>query len=219
MTRRWAAFGLLGVSLLAPRPAAAQLGFGFRAGTLGFGLEAAVDLSSRVVGRGGVGLTVLEAGTSFDGVPVRLELPDLWFAFGADYYLNSEFRVGAGMLLKPSDPVLTGLIEESVDIGGRTLTPSELGTLTGTIDMDDQAVYALIGFGRHTAAGVGVFVDAGATVFRSPAVSLAAEGGSLSADELEPLLEAESRSFEDDMKTYLRVWPILSIGLRIGVGG
>jgi hypothetical protein len=220
MTRRLAGVALAGVAAAAlSHPVAAQAGFGFRAGTLGFGLEAAVDVSGRIAARAGVGLTSLSASTTFDQIPVRLDLPDVWLDIGVDYYLNDQFRVGGGMVLKPNDPVIRGELDGSVDIGGRSLTPDEVGTLAGTLDMDDQTVYALVGFGRHSDSGLGLFVDAGAAVFRRPSVSLAASGGTLPADELQPLLDAEGHAFEDDMKTYIRVWPILSIGLRFGLGG
>jgi hypothetical protein len=219
MIRGRACIALAAAVALVPEPAVAQAGFGFRAGSLGFGLEAAVDVSGRFAARGGVGLTSVSASTTFDDVPVRIDLPGLWFDVGLDYYLNDQFRLGAGMVLKPDDPVLRGEFEGSVDIGGQVLTPDEVGTLTGVVDMDDQTVYALIGFGRHSDDGLGLFVDAGAAVFRSPSISLSATDGTLPADQLAPLLDAESRAFENDMKTYLRVWPILSIGLRLGLGG
>jgi hypothetical protein len=39
--------------------------------------------------------------------------------------------------------------------------------------------------------------------------------GTYPEDEMAVLLAAEEQDFEDDMKTYFRIWPILSISLRI----
>ena len=148
-----------------------------------------------------------------------MDFPDWWFDVGVDFYLNEEFRLGGGLVIQPSDARLFGQGSGTVDIGGEPLTREELGDLSGVIEMDDVAAFALVGFGRHTSVGLGLFVDAGAAVSRSPSVRLAARGGTMPAAQLDPLLDAEARDFEDDMKTYFRIWPILSIGLRLGVGG
>lgn len=199
--------------------ATAQLGIAARAGTLGIGGEVALGLSDRVVVRGGMGVTTLEVSTTFDGVRVDLELPESWYNVGLDLYLNSAFRIGGGLLIRPDDPTLTGAFEEPVDIGGRAFTPEEIGTLTGVLSSDDRAPYVLVGLGRHTASGIGLSLDVGAAFTGEPSVSLNAEGGTFSDEpELESRLEQESRNFEDDMKTYLRIWPILSLGVRLGFG-
>jgi hypothetical protein len=217
--RRLAAALLVGVGLAGlTAPASAQFGIAPRVGTLGLGGEVAVELSERFVFRGGAGLSKVEIGTQFSTVPVKLEFPDAWYNVGLDYYLNSAFRIGGGIVFKHDDPELRGDFTEPVEIGGTLLTPAQVGTLTGIVDMDDQAVYALIGFGRHTANGNGLFVDFGVAVFGASRVSLDAEGGTYPPDQLDQLLIQEARNFEDDMKTWLEFWPILNIGIRIGIG-
>jgi hypothetical protein len=210
------------VALLAllsgPAATSAQVGLAGRVGTLGIGAEAAVGLSDRVVLRGGIGLWQLEANTTFDGVSVDLELPDNWFNVGIDLYLNDSFRIGGGVLFKPDDPTIRGAFTEAVDIGGQTLTPAEIGTLTGQVISNERAGYALIGFGKHTASGIGLSLDVGAAFLGDPRVVLDAQGGSLPTAQLDPLLAQEALDFEADMKTYLKIWPILSLGIRLGVG-
>lgn len=209
----------LAVGLAVPTPAASQLGIAARAGTLGVGGEAAVGLGDRVVLRGGVGLSLIEPSTTFDGVRVDLALPERWSNVGIDLYLNSALRIGGGVLFKSEDPTLTATLEEPVDIGGRTFSPAELGSLVGTVQGSDRAGYALIGFGKHTASGFGLFLDLGLAFLGDPEVDLDASGGTFSdLVELEARLEQEAQDFEDDMKTYLRFWPILSLGLRLGFG-
>jgi hypothetical protein len=204
--------------LVGPSAATAQFGVAGRVGTLGIGAEGAIGFSERFVIRGGVGLSRLEANTSFDGVPVTLTLPESWYNVGIDFYLNGSFRIGGGVLFKPDDPTITGSFTEPVDIGGMVLTPSEIGTLTGSVQSDDQAAYALIGFGRHTAGGIGLSLDIGAAILGSPVVVLDGEGGTLPPVLLDSLLEQEAQDFAEDMKTYLKIWPILNLGIRIGVG-
>jgi hypothetical protein len=200
-------------------PAHAQFGVAGRAGTLGLGVEGAIGLTDRVVLRGGLGLSGLEATTTFDGIEVALTLPDHWYNVGIDLYLNGALRIGGGVLFKSDDPTITGRIENGVDVGGRTFSQAELGTLTGRVLSDDRAAYALIGFGKHTSNGIGLSLDVGAAFLGSPTVSLASEGGTFADQaELSSRLAQEALAFEADMKTYLKVWPILNLAIRVGAG-
>ena len=199
--------------------AEAQIGLGVRAGTLGLGGELAVDVGERTSLRVGAGFWSLTASTTIDDINVEVALPDSWYNVGLDVYLNSAFRIGGGVLFKGSDLMVTGTLDAPVDIGGRTFTPEEIGTLTGTLLNRSRAGYLLIGFGKHTASGVGLTLDVGAAFTGTPTVTLEAEGGTFSdEDELNDRLEQEARNFEDDMRGYLRIWPILSLGLRFGTG-
>lgn len=220
MTRNAPLSALLLCALaLAPSSLSGQLGVAARASTLGIGAEAAVGLSERVVLRGGIGLTAFDVSTTFDSIAVDLELPDSWYNVGLDLYVNRALRVGAGILFKSEDPTVTARLEGPVDVGGRTFTPEEIGTLTGVLDSSDQAPYVLVGFGKHTSRGLGLFLDVGAAFTGDPNVTLDSEGGTFSDEaELQDRLDQEAQDFEDDMKTYLRIWPILSLGIRLGLG-
>jgi hypothetical protein len=127
------------------------------------------------------------------------------------------------MLFKPDDPTLVGNItgSTSVDIGDMTYTASDIAQLTGTLDSKDQAPYVLIGFGRHTASGIGLFLDMGAAFIGEPEVGLAATGNSVvvNSAEFRSELRKQETNIEDDLGSYIKVWPILNIGLRIGIGG
>ena len=203
----------------APGAASAQsLGIGARVGTAGLGGELAVDLSDRLVVRGGVGMSVLDPRATFDGVEVTLGLPT-WYHAGLDLYLNGAMRLGAGVLFKSEDLVLSGELDSSVDLGGVTFSAAQVGTLSGVFDSRNQAPYLLLGFGRHTAPGVGLYLDLGVAFFGDPVVRLDAQGGTLSGD-TEPLasaLDREARSFEQDMRAFMRFWPFVSLGLRVGL--
>jgi hypothetical protein len=205
----------------ASAPAAAQggAGFGIRAGTLGLGVDVAIPLGERVVARGGVGVNPIDPEVRFSEIDVTAELPT-WYNVGLDLYLNGALRIGAGVLLKPSDPTLRGVFTQDQEIGGQTFTPDEIGTLTGVIDSRAQAPFVLIGFGNHTAAGAGLYVDFGVAFMGQPEFELDAIGGTLNTGPgaFRDALEREEQEFEDDAGAYLRFWPILNLGLRIGVG-
>jgi hypothetical protein len=202
---------LLLVVLSAPGAVAAQgIAFGARVGTLGLGGEVAIQLTERLVVRGGMGITPLEPGVSFGDVDVKLKMPTV--------YLNDAVRLGGGVLFRRRDPEVTGSFSAAQDIGGTSFTPQEIGTLTGVIVSNRKAPYVLLGFGRHTAPGVGLFLDLGFAFMGDPTVQLGARDGTLS-DTVDPLMSAlqqEAADFESDMRGYLRFWPILSLGIRFG---
>lgn len=219
MKKRWLAFVAVACAAMPDAAAAQTLGIGGRIGTLGVGGEAAAEVTERIVLRGGFGLLPLEPNATFDDLKVTLSLPN-WYNVGVDLYLNGSLRLGGGVVFKSEDLSLAGDFTSPQDIGGTTFTPEELGTLTGVIDSSDRAPYVLIGFGKHTAPGLGLFLDLGVVFLGEPDISLGAEGGSFS-DDTDPLrsaLDAEAANFEAEMGTYLKLWPILSAGLRIGLG-
>ena len=78
----------------------------------------------------------------------------------------------------------------------------------------------LIGFGRHTSTGIGLFVDLGAAFLGESEVSLEATGDPavVNSAEFQAELRQQETNIEEDLGSYINVWPILSIGLRIGVG-
>ncbi len=217
---------ILSTALLLTVPAAVSAqGFGIaaRAGTLGVGGEVALGLTDAFVIRGGFGVIPVEPTATIDDIEFTLTLPEKWITIGADLYLGSSFRIGAGMLFKPDDPTLVGDItgSTSVEIGDVTYTASDVAQLTGTLDSKDQAPYVLIGFGRHTASGIGLFLDLGAAFIGEPEVGLAATGNSVvvNSAEFQSELRKQETNIEDDLGSYIKVWPILDIGLRIGIGG
>lgn len=220
MNMKWMV-AALAVALAVPGAAAAQsLGVAARAGTLGLGAEGALGLGDRFVARGGVGLMPFELNGDIDDIDVTLELPKTWYNVGLDFYLTGVVRLGAGFLFKPDDITLTGEPTTTVDIGGRDFTPDEIGRLVGSFDTGNRAPYVLLGFGKHTASGIGLSLDLGVAFVDEPQVTLRSEGGTFSDQtELRARLDAEAENFEEDLPAYLDIWPILSLGLRFGIGG
>jgi hypothetical protein len=206
------------IGMAAPSAVTAQgLAFGARAGTLGLGGEVALALSEQLVVRGGIGMSPYEPGLTLSDVRVDLDIPTI-YNVGIDLYLNSAVRVGGGFLFRRSDPKVSGDFSADQDIGGTWFTPQQIGTLSGVLDFNDRAPYVLIGVGRHTAQGNGLFLDLGVVFFGEPTVGLSASDGTLSGD-VDPLMSAlsqEAAEFEADMPSYLKIWPIISLGVRFG---
>jgi hypothetical protein len=223
---------VLTVAVVAALPAAVSAqGFGVagRAGTMGIGAEAALGLNDMLVFRGGIGLMPLELDpTSFwdpgTNVNANLKLPETWYNVGVDLYLGGGgFRIGGGMLFKPDDPTITASLEStaSINIGGTTYTGTDVAEVLGTLNSKDQAPYVLIGFGKHTSTGIGLFLDLGVAMLGEPEVTLEATSGNpavINSNEFKSRLASEAASIESDVGTYLKFWPILNLGVRFGIG-
>jgi len=216
--------------ILAPGAARAQ-GFAVagRAGTLGIGAEAALGLGPRLDLRGGIGLLPIErdAGNFWDtcdraGVDCTFKLPKTWYNIGLDLYVGGGFRIGGGMLFKPDDPSLSvGLQSGStIEVGGVSYTEADLGTLTGSVDSKSSAPYALIGFGKHTKTGIGLFLDLGMAFLGDSPVKLEASADPQEANTtLQANLRKEEATLENDLPTWARkYWPILNVGIKVGIG-
>ena len=226
--------GLLVLSsalLLALPVSVSAQGFGVaaRAGTLGLGAEAAVGLTDFVVVRGGLGLFPIETdATRFwdvgQDVDATLKLPRTWYNIGVDLYLGGSFRIGGGMLYKPDDPSITATLQTTgeIDIGGQTYTATEVSEVVGSLSTKDSAPYVLLGFGKHTSPGIGLFLDLGVAFMGDSQVSLQATDGNpaiIGSEMFQANLRQEEQNLNSDLPAWAKkYWPIASIGLRIGLG-
>jgi hypothetical protein len=209
----------LAMLLALPATASGQLGVGAHVGTTGFGGDAALALGRSAQIRGSVGIRPIWPSWTISDIDVTVALPCSFVLAGIDFFpTGSGFRIGGGILLKPDDPVLTGKPTGPVEIGERTYTSQQVGTLTGHADSKDMAPYAMIGFGKHASAGIGLFLDLGAAFVGESVVSLESAGGTLSSDaEFQAELAREEAAWQDRFDK-LRIYPILNIGLRVGIG-
>lgn len=196
------------------------VGIAVRGGTLGVGAEAAFGLSDRLVIRGGIGLLPLKPTVPVNNIDYTLTLPKTWYNIGLDLYIAGPMRIGVGMLFKPDNPVVTGTVAASktITIGNTQYTTQQQFNLNGTFDAKKSAPYVLIGFGKHTASGVGLFLDLGAAFIGSPKVTLTASGDPSITSQ--PSFQSSLQKEQSDIQnkaTYLKIWPILNIGIRVGL--
>src|SRR5688572_30050276 len=187
-----------------PASAAAQgFGAGVRAGTFGLGAEIAIGLGSHLAIRGGAGLLPFEYNSEFDGVAFSIKPPEQTSNIGIDLFPSAggAFRLSVGAMFR-SDILLTGDLTQPVEVGNRTFTPQEIGTLHGTIKSSSVAPYATLGFGRHQARGLGFFFEVGAGMMGEPDVILTNTGGTFSDQaEMHNQLAIEEQNAEEDMGT------------------
>ncbi|MBW2257799.1 MAG: hypothetical protein JRI25_24800 [Deltaproteobacteria bacterium] len=210
---------LAALALIAvPTTTAAQIGIGGRAGTLGLGAEIGLELSESIVLRGGMGFVPLELNQSFSEMNLTATFPSIISA-GIDLFPGGgSFRISGGVLFRPDDIELDGIPIGPVDIGGTTYTVEQVGSIVGTIGSSSEiAPFVTIGWGKHTSSGFGLFLDIGAAYLGDPEVDAQATGTFAEDDAFNDHLDAEIAEFEDDLGSYLQFYPILSIGIRIGI--
>jgi len=211
-------FGLLLALLAIPQTLVGQtFAIGARAGTLGFGAEAALGLSDHFVVRGGLGSFIFDFTGDYGEVEYTVTPPSMTGTLGIDLYPGGgSFRLMAGIMFRDGDfEMESGNITEHgpIEIGDGEY--SEPGTLHGTLATRSTAPFLGIGFGRHTDGGFGFFVDLGVAFVGEAEVTLEAQGPIATVPGFQEDLEREAQFIEDEAAPYLKYWPILSLGVKI----
>lgn len=98
---------------------------------------------------------------------------------------------------------------ENVEIGDTTYTPAQVGTITGSAEIDGMSPYIGIGWGNPIQSNRrwGFTLDLGVAFTDSPDVSLSSTGIVSLAD-----LEQERQEIEDDLDS-LKIYPVITLGL------
>ena len=218
MARR---FGNLVAPLLlicAPAAASAQLSIAPRIGTLGLGVDVGFALASMVTARAGAGFIPVEPRGTFDDTEYQVSIPNA-LTLGMDLHPGGGgFRLSGGIMLQSDDLSIEGTPTGNVELGDELYTPAEVGTLRGEISGSDVSPFVTLGFGRHGTSGVGLFLDLGLAFMGDPTVTLSASGEARDDPGLQASLRAEEARVRDDVDLYGRFYPIVSMGLRIGLG-
>jgi hypothetical protein len=214
----------LSLAALLPGMAGADPGasFGLDLGTLGFGGQFAVPLSATISAR--AGLDIMNPGfeSEMDGVSYDLDTALRWMPLILDYAPGGGgFRLSAGLVLSMNDVTMRSISTQSVEIGGHTYSPEQFGTLLTSVDCRAAAPYLGMGFSRHLQekGGIGVTLDLGA-MFQGYSISLSHDGGSIPPELEAQLLEdlaAESQVVQDDLNGKFGVFPVLTVGLSLGI--
>ena len=204
--------------LFTPATLAGQgLALGVRAGTFGLGGEVAFGLSGSFVLRGGFGFFPYEYEDTFENEDYTVTFPSSIWSAGVDFYLGGgPIRLMGGVMGRTGDVELTSEITEPREIGG--VEYDATGTISGILVQDAIIPFAGIGFGKHTEGGFGFFLDVGAAFSGSGELEMSASGPIASVPGIEESLQAEADKVADDLGGLLKVWPIVSIGIKIPLG-
>jgi hypothetical protein len=188
-----------------------------KSGTLGIGGDFTTGITDNVNAR--VGLNMLDLDTD------DVEIEDIEYDLGIDlqsfsalvdwHIFDDSFRISGGLISMNNKITLDVRPTKSEEIGGITYTPTQIGTLSGSVEIDNLAPYVGIGWGNPLTHNQrwGFTCDFGVAFTGSPDVALTSIGGSLSSDStFLANLEKERRDIEDDLDS-LKFYPVISLGL------
>jgi len=219
------AAGLLGASA-AQAAEGGGLSLGGRVGTQGLGLELSKSLGARVNLRAGLNLfrndpTIdanlatgpVDTAVRFDG-HVRLKTAGLL----ADVYASPKFHFSAGLLYNASRIRIDARPLGPVTINDQTYSVDQIGTLNGDATIGGRWVpYAGIGFGNPVTRDrrVTFLADIG-VVFQGPP-RLTLRASQANTDELRNDVNAAAEQVNREHldKSYLRYYPVLSLGIGV----
>ena len=213
---------VVAVALLAtlPTPAASQIGIAGRVGTLGLGADLGIGLGKSAMLRAGMGIQPVNPTATISDIKFTVNLPSSFMLAGLALFPGGGgFRIEGGVLYKPDDTKLDGAFTTSQTLNGQSYTPAQIGTLSGTAASSKSlAPYAMIGFGKIASSGIGLFLDIGAAFTGDATLTVTSNGQYKDDATFKANLEAERKKWEDDINKY-KVYPMVNLGLRIGVGG
>ena len=210
----------LSIALLSPATAMAQTGIsvGPSAGTDGIGADVFYKFNPVLAARGG--FRYADFNVSHDFEDVRYDL-DFGFTSGVAaldiHPFANGFRVSGGAYVSAHKVDLGATPSRPVEIGDRTYTPQEVGTLTGQSDWNNLAPFLGIGFNnsQNAVKRFGFQAMLGAAYIGEPDVVLAASGGLLASDPtFQDDIDEEAQKIENDLDDF-PFQPILNVGFTV----
>lgn len=206
--------------IMLPMSASAQkigVGVAGRAGSLGFGGEVAVSVTRYFGVRAGIGALPISYTGEFEDARYHVESTSPLTNIGVDFYPGFfDLRFGGGVLFINNPTTFDARYQGTITINNQQYTDAEVGALTGELDHGGPAPYAIIGLGRQTNKGMGIFLDLGAAFLEEQRFGYAATGALRDDATFQQELSAEAADIQDRVNKYVKVFPILSAGIRIG---
>lgn len=163
-------------------------------GTMGLGLEGAVQLNEQLNARVGgnfFNFSYLYETGSNDEFDVDGKLKFGMFTALVDFYpYKSGFRLTGGLVYNNNAVEIGLLPKQSYTVGGDTYSPDDLGTLEAEFTFNKIAPYLALGFGNpFSGSSFGMNMDIGWIFQGSPKVTMTAEGLLEASAEQAPQLE------------------------------
>jgi hypothetical protein len=209
---------LAATALLASGTAAADIGAGVKAGTLGLGLEARWDppvpwFDLRV----GVNSYDYSDKAGYAGVDYEATLAlDSYYLTTNFKFPASPFRLTLGAFSNGNEVQLASQDLGGADfsIGGSTFLASDVGTLESVTSFSSTSPYLGFGFDFELFGKAGLNLDFGFLWQGEPQVTLDATGLNSAPAQVQDLLgqalEVERQELEDEMSN-LKAWPVISL--------
>jgi hypothetical protein len=221
MRQRTASIAILALVAMAPLgPLDAQVGLSARASTLGVGGELSIRPSRYLGLRAGGHYFSFTRSATIEGIAYDLT-PRFQNGFGiVDLHpFGSAFHLSGGMLWNSNEGGVVAQLTGPITIGGQIYQPADVGSLTGLVTYQKEAVpYAGLGFSGR--GRVSLLFDLGLVFSGFPQVSLSS-ATNLTGPARDALLqsvqqEAQEIQTEIESRSYLKYYPVVSVGIRLG---
>jgi hypothetical protein len=210
---------LLGLVMAGSASADDNLWLGFKAGTLGLGLEATWRPIPWFDIRAGANAYDYDDEGSQAGVNYSATLHlETYYATMNFRFPLSPFRVTAGAYSNGNELQMLSTDSPSFDIGPDTYNQAQVGTLRSTTFFEDVAPYLGFGFDFNVFGKVGLNVDLGVLWQGEPSVTLTSDGTAATDPIIGPTflaaLETERLELEAEFEDY-KAFPVLSLGFSV----
>jgi hypothetical protein len=202
---------------MASTGAAAQTtAFGVNAGTPGVGVQVSAKVSERIVLRGAVDGMSLSRNEDYSDIAYKGDAKLFTGGLFADLHPGGgALFVSGGAYAGQRKLKLQARPTASLDIGGATYTPAQVGRLDGEAKLSALQPFAGVGFDNTFSAdhAWGARVLLGVSFSQAPKLRLSAQGGTLSSDPtFLANLRREEADAREDAKDF-KYFPIIQVGL------
>lgn len=215
-------FKVLPIVILAlgATPAAGQIGLAIRASTLGVGSELSFRPNRNVGLRAGGNYFRFTRSTTIEGVSYDMTPRFQSGSATLDLHpLGNAFHFSGGIMWNQNRGDVTAQLTGPVTIGGTTYQPSEVGSLSGRVDYSTKfAPYAGLGFAGR--GRVSLVFDLGVVFSGHPRATLTGTtsltGPAKTVFDQNVQQEIQDIQAEIESRSYLKYYPVVSLGLRVG---
>ncbi len=201
-------------------PAAAQWEVGVRGSTLGIGAEVGYRLAPRLGLRAGANLFSMTRDEEVEGIDYELK-PDLKSFTGlVDLYPFAKvLHFTGGMVLNQNTAAAVAVIGQTIEIGNRTYSNTQIQSLRGDLEWS-KSMAPYLGFGLNSGGRIGIAFEAGIVFSGTPTVGLTAVTTLTGPEKVQfdqAVLdeEAEVRDWIDENERYTKYYPVVALGIRV----
>jgi len=186
-------------------------------GTLGIGINIGWQFNDIIKARFNANYMALNTSRKISDIDCDMDYSSATFGLLADIHpFSGHLRVTGGLYYVNMNGSVTADLknDKSYTVGDNTYRGSELGSGDGSVKWQRFAPYVGLGFGTGEGAdsGFSFHADVGALFFGDPKVSMG-----FTKSRVNDALADDINKYEDkakkDIRSYLPVWPVLSLGV------
>lgn len=198
----------------------AQVAVGIRGSTLGAGVEVSLRPTAMIGLRATGNFLTFTREEEVEGIPYELEPRLRSGGVNADFYpFGKVLFLSGGLLLNGNEASAEAIIGESITIGNRTYSNTEIQALRGDLEWS-RSLAPYVGLGLESGGRVGIVFEAGVAFTGTPTVSLSGTTTLTGPerqffDEAVVQEEAEVRAWIEDNSRWTKYHPVVALGLRI----